>query len=167
MKVVHCKKEKYDVYIGRPSKWGNPFVIGQDGGRLEVINKYRQWILSQPNLIRDLIELEGKILGCWCKPKICHGDVLVNLVDEFKPDWVSPPGDTIGEIFRDKKISNEKAAELLNLSLQDFNNLIIGKLVLTQELAEKLAELGNGSVKFWLAREDHYRKECIRLNREF
>lgn len=43
-RVVHCKKEPYDVYIGRPSKWGNPFVIGKDGTREEVIAKYAEWI---------------------------------------------------------------------------------------------------------------------------
>jgi hypothetical protein len=43
-RVVHCRREKYDVYIGRPSKWGNPFVVGRDGNRLEVIKKYRLWL---------------------------------------------------------------------------------------------------------------------------
>jgi hypothetical protein len=81
-KVVHCKKEPYDVYIGRPSKWGNPFEIGRDGTREEVIEKYREYILSKPELLKDLSELKGKILGCWCKPKACHGDVLVELLNE-------------------------------------------------------------------------------------
>jgi len=82
MKVVHCKKESYDVYIGRPSKWGNPFKIGRDGTREQVIDKYREWIKGQPHLVRGLKELEGKVLGCWCKPKRCHGDVLVELVNK-------------------------------------------------------------------------------------
>jgi hypothetical protein len=81
-RVVHCKKEPYDVYIGRPSKWGNPFKIGKDGTREEVIEKYREYILSKPELLKDLSELKGKILGCWCKPKACHGDVLVELLNE-------------------------------------------------------------------------------------
>lgn len=76
-KVVHCKKEPFDVYIGRPSKWGNPFQIGKDGNREEVIEKYKQYLLSRPDLISSLHELKGKTLGCWCKPKPCHGDVLV------------------------------------------------------------------------------------------
>lgn len=79
--VVHCNKESYDVYIGRPSKWGNPFVIGKDGTRKEVIEKYRQYILSKPELINSLHELEGKRLGCYCKPKSCHGDILVELIN--------------------------------------------------------------------------------------
>ncbi|MFW6129562.1 MAG: DUF4326 domain-containing protein [Atribacterota bacterium] len=79
-KVVNCKKESYDVYIGRPSKWGNPFTYGK---RKDIINKYRQWFLTQENLINDLPELKNKVLGCWCKPKNCHGDVLVEMFEKF------------------------------------------------------------------------------------
>lgn len=60
IKVVHCKKNSYDVYIGRPSKWGNPFSIGRDGSREEVIEKYREWIESQPDLLGSLHELFGQ-----------------------------------------------------------------------------------------------------------
>lgn len=81
-RVVHCKKEKYDVYIGRPSKWGNPFTIGRDGSREEVVEKYREYILKSEHLMSDIESLKGKILGCWCKPKACHGDVLARLADE-------------------------------------------------------------------------------------
>lgn len=89
MKVVHCKREKYDVYIGRPSKWGNPFSIGKDGTREEVIIKYEEWARNNSKLLNDLHELKGKILGCWClktpidcirKNKQCHGEVLMELV---------------------------------------------------------------------------------------
>lgn len=79
MKVVHCKKQTYDVYIGRPSKWGNPYEIGKDGTRSEVIVKYKEYLLSNQELMRDLHELRGKTLGCWCKPAPCHGDVLVDM----------------------------------------------------------------------------------------
>ncbi len=81
MRVVHCKYEKYDVYIGRPGPWGNPFSIGQDGSRKEVIEKYRNWILKKPKLLAKLGELRGKTLGCWCAPKACHGDVLIELIN--------------------------------------------------------------------------------------
>jgi hypothetical protein len=80
--VVHCKKEKYDIYIGRPSKWGNPFTIGKDGDRDEVIRKYEEWIKTQSNLLRDLHKLKNKVLGCWCSPKACHGDILIKLIEE-------------------------------------------------------------------------------------
>jgi hypothetical protein len=80
--VVHCKRSPYDVYIGRPSKWGNPFEIGKDGTREEVVTKYEAWIKQQPALLAALNELSGKVLGCWCKPKTCHGDILQNLIKE-------------------------------------------------------------------------------------
>jgi hypothetical protein len=84
MKIVHCKRDKYDVYIGRPSKWGNPYVIGKDGSREEVIKKYEEYILNSPELLAALPELEGKILGCWCAPKPCHGEVLLKLLERSK-----------------------------------------------------------------------------------
>jgi hypothetical protein len=83
-RVVHCKREPCDVYIGRPSKWGNPFRVGPDGTRQEVIAKYRAWIVQQPKLMRALSELAGKTLGCWCKPEACHGDVLVELIERLE-----------------------------------------------------------------------------------
>jgi uncharacterized protein DUF4326 len=79
-RVVHCRRDRYDVYIGRPSKWGNPYVIGRDGTREQVIAKYRAWVLRRPELVAALPELRGKVLGCWCAPQPCHGDVLVDLV---------------------------------------------------------------------------------------
>ena len=79
--VVHCKRAAHDVYIGRPSKWGNPFVIGRDGTRDEVIARYEAWLLEQPELVDALPELAGKTLGCWCAPRACHGDVLARLAN--------------------------------------------------------------------------------------
>ena len=70
------------VFIGRPSKWGNPFRIGKDGTREEVIAKYREWIVKQPDLMRALPELKGRTLICYCKPLPCHGDVLAELCDK-------------------------------------------------------------------------------------
>ncbi len=74
----------FDIYIGRGSKWGNPFLIGQDGTREEVIEKFREWIQTQPELMASFHELEGKTLGCSCKPKACHGDVLIELLENMK-----------------------------------------------------------------------------------
>mgnify|MGYP000285952535 CR=1 FL=1 len=81
-RTVHWRKEPYDIDIRRPAKWGNPFRIGEDGTRSEVIEKFRQWVISQPELMNDLEELRGKRLGCWCSPKPCHGDVLIDLLKE-------------------------------------------------------------------------------------
>lgn len=89
-KVVHCKRSDYDIYIGRGkcprtgeySKWGNPYKIGEDGTREEVIEKYRQYVLSRPDLLEAIKELKGKTLGCWCWPKRCHGNVLAEIADQ-------------------------------------------------------------------------------------
>ena len=69
------------VYLGRPSKWGNPFVLGRDGSRDEVIAKYRAWIVTQPALMSSLHELRSKDLICWCAPAACHADVLKDLAN--------------------------------------------------------------------------------------
>lgn len=82
-KVVNKYKEPYDIYIGRGSKWGNPFEIGKDGTREEVIEKYRTYLLNKPELLKALPELRGKTLGCFCKPKPCHGDILVEILDIY------------------------------------------------------------------------------------
>lgn len=79
-RVVH-RNQPHDVYIGRPSKWGNPFVIGVHGTREEVIAKYEEWIQTQPELLAALPELRGKTLGCFCAPLPCHGDVLAKLAN--------------------------------------------------------------------------------------
>ena len=83
MKVVHCKREKYDIYIGRGSCWGNPFIIGKDGNREEVIAKYEKYLLNNEQLMSKLPVLKGKVLGCWCAPKACHGDILIKYANQI------------------------------------------------------------------------------------
>ena len=68
------------VYVGRPTKWGNPFVIGRDGDRQEVIASYRTYILPRKEEI--ISELRGRNLRCWCAPLACHADVLLELANE-------------------------------------------------------------------------------------
>lgn len=79
-RVVNIRQETCDVYIGRGSKWGNHYVIGKEGDRDEVCDKYEKGFFTQPQLIADLPELVGKTIGCYCKPKRCHGDFLVEQV---------------------------------------------------------------------------------------
>ena len=79
--VVNRRDHAYDVYIGRPSKWGNPYVIGRDGDRDTVIMLYAEHLMSSPKLLAALGELRGKTLGCYCKPLACHGDVLAAFAD--------------------------------------------------------------------------------------
>lgn len=81
-KVVHCRKEHFDVMIDRRTPYGNPFIIGRDGDRETVIKKYLKWVLTKTDLIAKMHkELKGKTLGCWCKPAACHGDVIVDIVE--------------------------------------------------------------------------------------
>jgi len=84
MKVWNMKspyKPRDVVYIGRPSKWGNPFVIGKDGDRASVILKYENYLLNSPELLKQLDELRGKDLVCFCAPNACHGDVLIKILN--------------------------------------------------------------------------------------
>ena len=80
-RVVNLRREDCDVRICRPGQWGNPFRIGRDGTREEVISKYEIYIMNTP-LISRLPELIGKTLGCWCKPKACHGDILKIMIED-------------------------------------------------------------------------------------
>lgn len=83
-RVVHCKKEPFDVYIGRGSIWGNPYSHKEGtmaehvvGSRSEAIKKYEEYLLSNDDLMKKLPDLKGKTLGCWCFPSSCHGDILL------------------------------------------------------------------------------------------
>ena len=65
------------VFVGRPSKWGNPFKIGVDGTREETIKSYKYYLMYTPKLMDSLHELKGKDLVCYCAPLPCHADVLL------------------------------------------------------------------------------------------
>jgi hypothetical protein len=94
--VVHCKRAPFDVYIGRPSKWGNPFkIVHPRRTRERAIEDYRLWINGAPILVQthgdppskaDIRrELRGKVLGCYCAPLPCHGDVLAEIANAPPP----------------------------------------------------------------------------------
>jgi hypothetical protein len=81
-RVVNLKKQGFDVRIDRQSKWGNPFIIGRNGDRSEVIAKHRSWLWSEIKAgrisLEELADLHGKTLGCHCAPLPCHGDTLAS-----------------------------------------------------------------------------------------
>lgn len=92
-RLVNIRKEKYDVYIGRGSRWGNPYTHITDrktkatyivATRKEAIESYRNYLLNSPELLNSLEELRGKTLGCHCKPKSCHGDIILELLSKHK-----------------------------------------------------------------------------------
>jgi hypothetical protein len=90
MNIVNIKSKptpSYDLYIGRvnvylglaESKWANPFPIKKQSDRPGVIYAYLKYLLVRPTLIQDLSEIDNQILGCYCHPKRCHGEVLLEL----------------------------------------------------------------------------------------
>lgn len=91
--IVNIKSgQKYDVYIGRKnatynlpqSIWANPFIIGRDGTRDEVVLQYKLWIQNQPELLKQLPSLKNKVLACWCdSDQNCHGKVLLDLANQL------------------------------------------------------------------------------------
>ena len=99
-KVVNVRTTKEPCeYIGRseefggPTKWGNPYIIGTDGTREEVVAKHEEWFLSDKEIKHEgfpfsnkelrsqLQELRGKNLGCHCAPRPCHGDLYLSLAN--------------------------------------------------------------------------------------
>jgi hypothetical protein len=89
----------YDVYIGRPTKWGNKFTHQRKvaaknkdlilvNNREEAVERYRDWLFDmhgiEHNLLDELDEIKGKTLGCWCHPLPCHGHVLAELADNME-----------------------------------------------------------------------------------
>jgi hypothetical protein len=82
-----------DVYIGRPvsrggwnlpnSKWANPFTVAKAGSVEEAVALFESYLLKNQELMASIGELRGKVLGCWCKPGPCHGDVLARLANSI------------------------------------------------------------------------------------
>lgn len=90
---MHCRRAPFDVYVGRPSLFGNPFASKPSAyasetvaSRAVAIEKYAEWVLTQPEIMSRLPYLKGKTLGCWCSPLPCHGDVLARLADALPDD---------------------------------------------------------------------------------
>lgn len=96
-KVVNINHEPYDILICRGTKWGNPYTFLEGKtlaqykveSREEAIQKYKEYILNSPSLLADLHELEGKILGCYCRPRRCHGDVLIEIIKSRRSEDIS------------------------------------------------------------------------------
>lgn len=90
--LVNIRKNKSDIYIGRPSPWGNPFRMKYEDERLGVVTHHKQWLegirfknFAQKErewILANLHMLEGKVLGCYCTPKLCHGDNYIDLIKE-------------------------------------------------------------------------------------
>ena len=90
---VHNRKQTTTpagaVYIGRGSKWGNPYRIGPDGDRSDVIAKHERWLKREHELLRSLDELRGRHLVCYCAPAPCHGDLLLKLANATRDERIA------------------------------------------------------------------------------
>lgn len=87
--VVNKTHEPYDVYIGRGSIFGNPYVIGRDGTREQVIARYEEWfkfLIRDSKFVAELKSLKGKKLGCFCSPLLCHGHIIADYVNSLESD---------------------------------------------------------------------------------
>ena len=89
-RVVFIKNEetgKRERIPEKASEFANPFKIGKDGTREEVIKKYEKYIMdkveNEEGMKEKLITMKNKKLGCWCKPEPCHGDVLLSIVNKL------------------------------------------------------------------------------------
>lgn len=100
-RIVHVNKEPYDVLIARPSKWGNPYTHIADretlaefvvSSREEALQKYREYLLGNKELMDSILELDNKVLGCWCikdsnnppYPYVCHGQIILEIIGQIK-----------------------------------------------------------------------------------
>ncbi len=85
MRVVHCKKEPYTHYVGRPSRLGNQFVIGKDGTREQVVIKYKHFAVNNPEILEEIKKLPpDAILACWCSPLDCHANAIMEIYNEIQ-----------------------------------------------------------------------------------
>lgn len=90
-RVLNKKTDKIPsdaVYVGRPTKWGNPFTHLDYGKGIykvntveEAVRCYEAWIKRKPDLLNSLHELKGKDLVCWCAPGPCHANILIKLAN--------------------------------------------------------------------------------------
>lgn len=92
-RVVNKKTtDKYDIYIGRGSPWGNPYAIshGEGPDRAEVIEKYKEYfyekIESDSAFKKGILGMKGMRLACFCKPEACHGDIIADYIDNLSED---------------------------------------------------------------------------------
>jgi len=81
--VQWAKENDFYIKIDRNSIWGNPFILTEDGTRQEIIEKYKWYYNLKPSLQNKIEDLRGKVLGCWCYPEDCHGNVLLNILDNI------------------------------------------------------------------------------------
>ncbi len=94
--LEHWVEDENHIYIGRnmsfyvkganKSKWFNPFSV-KKYGRDKCLELYENHVKNNEDLMKEILELKGKTLGCWCKPEHCHGDILVKMLKEYGEEY--------------------------------------------------------------------------------
>lgn len=127
--VVHCQKAHYDIYVGRGkgSIFGNPFTHKEGtqaqvvvGSREEAVQAFRDWLAGtawqevEPERRQAILDaiptLKGKVLGCWCKPEACHGDVLAELANAEADNQTKPARSPVPTCAPGNIYSGERSA---------------------------------------------------------
>lgn len=94
--VVNVRRNSSDIFVGRPSMFGNPFIIDVHGNREEVLEKFAPYfyerLASDDNFKKRVLALRGRVLGCYCKPPegfngrlLCHGQIIAGYLDNIPP----------------------------------------------------------------------------------
>ena len=79
--ISWAKENGHFQRIDRNSAWGNPYELGKDGDRNTVCESYMYYFKKKLSLHQQLMDIKGKVLGCWCYPERCHGNYLIDLAD--------------------------------------------------------------------------------------
>lgn len=91
VRILNKRRGEIDgVYVGRPTKWGNPFPVGPDCTQEQAVAKYREWVMKQDQAVLRVMMremLRGKDLVCWCAPLPCHAQVIADIANEESEPW--------------------------------------------------------------------------------
>lgn len=162
MRVVHVsEKVEGALFIGRPSKWGNPYHIGKDGTREEVIEKYRKYLMTNPELFYSLPEIRGyEALACYCAPQPCHGDVIIRVFNEYFDGTDMVP--LIIAITGSRKgVPPERVREAMEPWMRNNNHFILGGAAgVDNEALKYCQEKGQGYVVCVPHRWQDQPREC-------
>lgn len=85
--------EKWDIRVDRTSLFGNPYLIGRDGDRKEVVQKFKTYFLNRmltdSNFRNRVLALRGRVLGCWCNEgDLCHARIIADFLNEYETDSI-------------------------------------------------------------------------------
>ena len=118
--VKMCKREPFDIYIGRGhgSLWGNPYAISDTRNREYVISMFTDYLLKKPTLLKNIFQLRNKTLGCHCAPELCHGDMLVWMLEHAESEIKSIIKEEIQEMIDVPKDEKNDQENIQDLSLR-------------------------------------------------